>query len=193
MRAACDDGFVTATDVADYLASQPPPPPLLPPPPPAQDLPKVAITISPVHLILPVAELTAEVRVAPKFGVAGIIGVGSVPLLGLTDDNDDRATVFELGASGRYYVLGSFRRGLQLGAEALYLHAKLDSTSAGTVKGSGLALAPFVGYKYTHRSGFTFDGQLGVSFTAVRAESSSDAEDDSDVAPLLNLNIGWSF
>ena len=150
--------------------------------------PRVAVTASPLHLFVPMAEVTVEARVAPRLGVAVIGGVGAFH----DAATDERIRLFEGGASARYYVLGSFRHGLQLGAEALYVHA--DATADATaVQAAGLGLAPFVGYKWTHRTGFTVDAQLGVSFMAVHADAAGASAEARDVGPLLNLNLGYSF
>ena len=77
----------------------------------------IAVTISPVHLVLPVVELTGEYAVTPKIGVALIVGVGTITPSG----SNDKFTAYEAGASFRYYALGTFRSGLQLGAEALFV------------------------------------------------------------------------
>ncbi len=162
---------------------------LAPPPATAADLPTVAITVSPVHLAIPMAEVTTEVRLADNVGVAAILGIGSFR----DKATDMSVNLYEGGVSARYYVLGSFRKGLQLGAEALYVKADTDASNI-EVKAAGLSLAPFVGYKWTHSSGFTFDGQLGVAFMAVRAKAETgQMAGDDDIGPLLNLNVGYSF
>jgi hypothetical protein len=151
--------------------------------------PTVAITISPVHLGVPMAEVTTEVRVADKLGIAAILGVGSFR----DKATDMTVNLFEGGVSARYYVLGTFRKGLQLGAEALYLKADTDASNI-DVKAAGLSLAPFVGYKWTHSTGFTFDGQLGAAFVVARAKAETgQMAGDSRIGPLLNLNLGYSF
>src|SRR6185369_10478727 len=96
-----------------------------PPPPPmpadgaatvAEDAPAhprriVSLTISPLHLTLPVLELTGEYRALDKLGVAVIAGVGRYT------DNNLSAAAYEAGAQVRYYVVGDFRHGMQVGAE----------------------------------------------------------------------------
>jgi hypothetical protein len=155
----------------------------------AEELPSVAVTVSPVHLILPVAELTAELRLANRIGVAVILGAGSVRET-LTDT---RIRVYEGGASFRYYVTGSFRSGLQLGGEALYVFASTDETTTmTTVAAEGLGLSPFAGYKWTHRSGITLEGQVGATFIVIREKGGS-MEEEKDIGPMLNLNFGYSF
>jgi hypothetical protein len=90
-------------------------------------------------------------------------------------------------------VLGDFRHGMQLGAELLYLHLSDANLS---VSGEGLAVGPFVGYKYTADVGFTFDTQLGVEHIGARAQgnagSTAPASDSTNIL-LLNINVGWSF
>jgi hypothetical protein len=151
--------------------------------------PRVAITVSPVHLVVPVGELTAEVRVADNVGIAVIAGVGSVKV----DMVADPVIVVEGGVSARYYATGSFRKGLQLGAEALYLHANTTGDSMARVRAEGLGLAPFAGYKWTGASGLTLEGQLGVTYLVMRAASETDEEEDSRVGAMVNLSIGYSF
>ncbi len=164
-----------------------------------EPLPSVGITISPLHLILPVVELTVEPRLTNKISVAAIVGYGSIKQDVLFESF--RFKVYELGGQFRYYVLGDYRHGMQLGAELLYIKVSTDGNSTGTIKvsgiGEGLAAGPFVGYKIATRVGFTFDAQLGAEFAVVRAHasdsSSSASNSDSKVFPLLNLNVGWSF
>lgn len=151
--------------------------------------PRVSITVSPVHLALPMGELTAEVRLAPKLGVAAVIGVGAIRVDGI----EDRVAVYEGGASVRYYVTGSFRKGIQLGAEALYLYAKTADDVMSDIRAEGLGLSPFVGYKWTHHSGLTLEAQGGVTYVAVRAHSDTEMKEDSRVGPMLNLNLGYGF
>jgi hypothetical protein len=182
----------------------PPPPgvrePIPPPPAPEEPHHAVSLTLSPLHLLLPVVELTAEARVHRMMGISGIVGIGSVkieyqgtPPPGL----QDRASVYELGAQYNVYVLGSFEQGMQLGLELLYLHANVEAASVSGA-GSGLAVGPLIGYKIITSVGFTFMGQLGVEFVAIKAKaqdtSGNSASDQGKATiPLLNLNVGWSF
>jgi hypothetical protein len=160
-----------------------------PPAPPARPDPSVAITVSPLHLALPMAEVTAEVRVAPKLGVAVIGGIGRMHI----QTTNEPVALVEGGASIRYYVTGSFRSGLQVGGEALYLHGSTEAMNV-DIKARGLGLSPFIGYKWTHSSGFTFDGQIGASYMAARGEAATgQSAEKSKFGPLLNLNIGWSL
>ncbi len=156
----------------------------------ASDHHTVAITISPIHLLGPIVELTGEVAASSKIGVSGLVGVGEI----------DGISVFEVGAALRGYVVGDFDHGMQLGAEMLYVSVTVDEgdtiegASGIAGKGSGFAVGPFIGYKITLDVGFTFEAQLGAQYFFATAEVDSGESASADgFAPLLNLNVGWAF
>jgi len=149
-----------------------------------------SLTLSPLHLALPMVEGTGEVRLEDDIGVAGVLGGGRITASGET------FTAFEVGAQFRYYVFGSFIHGMMLGAELGYL--KVDgNVGAATVAVAGLWAGPFVGYKIATNVGFTFDAQLGAQFNRANASAETTTAtakvDGSSWTPLLNLNVGWSF
>jgi hypothetical protein len=155
-----------------------------------------SVTLSPVHLLIgPIVEVTAERRVGDRLGFAVMVGAGRFTNESSTGV-ENTFSVFEGGISVRGYVLGDFDHGLQLGAAAEYLQLSgedINDSGVGGV-GSGLVLAPFVGYKHVWSFGLTFDGQLGPSYLAVRAEDDTGSTaEDSDIGVYLNLNLGWSF
>lgn len=185
--------LVAGTVSAAPLTADPPEPEHLPPPPdpappPPPPIPRsFSATISPLHLPLPLLELTGEYRVQPKISAALILGVGRV-----SDTNGTaHGGAFEVGAQGSYYLMQSFR-GLHVGVEVLYVHIS-DVTTDSSLTGAGVALGPFVGWKYIHRSGFTFVGQAGLDVGVVEASNASTSQKDRKVFPLLNLNVGWSL
>jgi hypothetical protein len=145
----------------------------------------LSITISPIHLIFPILEATGEYRLNDKVGLAGVLGLGRI------SDSGSTYGVFELGAQARYYVVGNFVHGMQLGAELMYVAVASDSQR--TVNGQGLSAGPFVGYKIAANGGFTFEGQLGATYNTVEANSGSSRASGSGWGALLNLNVGWSF
>ena len=154
-----------------------------PPPPPRRVF---SLTISPLLLLFPIVELTGELRAHDKLGVAFIGGVGRY-----TDSSVNiSAAVYELGAQLRFYPIGDFRHGMQLGAEVLYLHMSQSNLS---LRGEGVGVGPFFGYKVISDAGFTFDTQLGAQYIGVRATDGNAAASDQEFIVLLNLNIGWSF
>ena len=154
-----------------------------------------SLTISPIHLILPVLELTGEIRLADQAGLALIGGWGRVSVTG-PDGTKLTFRALEVGCQLRYYVTGNFRRGLEVGAEILYMSVN-GSFQSTTGFASGLAMGPFIGWKTTSHAGFTFDVQGGVEVVTLGAsasDSSTTATDSkTDFIPLLNLNIGWSL
>jgi hypothetical protein len=158
-----------------------------PPPPPPHPRRLFSLTISPFHLFLPVVELTGEARVHDKVGVAVIAGAGKY-----SDPNVSgvSATVYEAGAQARIYVIGDFRHGMQVGGELLYMHLS-DNRIAAT--GQGLAIGPFLGYKFMIDAGFTIETQLGFEYITARASSGTATASGKTVIPLLNVNVGWSF
>lgn len=150
----------------------------------------VAVTFSPLHLAMPIIEVTGELRASDKLGVAAIVGGGSI------DSGGTTFKAWEAGGQVRYYLLGSFEHGMQLGAEVLYVGVSGDDIAGTKISGAGagLAVGPFLGYKYTAGIGFTFDCQVGAEKVAIAADTSNGAHDDQQsVIPLLNLNVGWSF
>jgi len=171
------------------------PPPAYEPPEPPPPETSFSLTLSPIHLLLPILELTGELRLGSQAGLAVIAGGGRVSV---TESGGPtvRFTVLEGGTQLRYYVTGSFRRGMQVGAEILYVHVN-GSLQDVTGVASGLALGPFLGWKTTSYAGFTFEVQGGVEVvtlgTHVSDSSGGSSSSSVDYIPLINLNIGWSF
>jgi hypothetical protein len=159
----------------------------------------VSVTLSPVHLALPVLEGTIEVRPTPHLGLAVVGGVGDAPpgVVGLTFlQGDERYSVREIGGQILGYATSQFD-GLVIGAEVLSVKVS-GTTTVSTVPvdvtGSALALGPFLGGKWIHESGFTLFGHLGIQHLWLKAEGLvSGQATDSKWFPLVNLNAGWSF
>ncbi len=167
------------------------------PPEPPRPQHDVSLTFSPLHLLLPVVEVTGEIRLDKIMSVAAIAGFGSVSIDNAQPDLPSHASVYEFGGHYRFYPIGSFEHGMQLGVEVLYLHVSAETASVSGF-GTGLAVGPFAGYKIIASGGFTFDAQLGVEFLAVKAEAQDSGGQSASATqkatiPLLNLNIGWSF
>lgn len=177
-----------------------------PPAQPADPERSLSLTLSPLHL-LPVEqeldsfrkirflilEVTGELPLSSKVGVAGILGIGRATITSSVDD----ATLLigELGGQVNYYALGGFarRNSLQLGAEVMLVMVRGEEDGV-TGVAEGVAVGPYLGYKFVGRGGFTFVGQIGYQVWAVKAESSDGGmSEQSDGGPLVNLNVGWSF
>ena len=193
--------------------SEPPPPPgayptgpeyLYPVAPPVPDDSNevFSLTISPLHLILPILQLTAEARVTPHFGISVIGGYGKLTVDTQSSDgfsvSTDKVSVsaYELGGRLIGYPLKKFKS-LELGAQIMYLHVATDGASNESgisATGAGVAIGPLVGYKLVTKVGFTFLAQGGFQYLAIQAQDSSGANaQESKFLPLLNLDIGWSF
>jgi hypothetical protein len=96
----------------------------------------LAITVSPIHLLFPILEVTSEYRLADNLGGALIGGFGRV----------DRAWwALEAGGQLRWYALGSFRHGMQVGGELIYLHVTTqDAADTGiAASAAGLSVGPY--------------------------------------------------
>ncbi len=161
----------------------------------------LSITFSPIHLINPVFELTAEYKAIPKLGIALIAGYGSQTMV--MNEKDYKFSLWEIGAQARYYLLGDFNHGMQLGIEVLHVNIPEKTYSDGlyeiTAYGTRLELGAFVGYKIATNIGFTFEVQGGVTATPLMADrpqvNSVNAASDNieTIRPLININLGWSF
>ena len=147
-----------------------------------QTLFKTTITISPIHLAMPVVELMGEFALSPKVSVAVVGGLGTY----------EGFSVSEFGGQLNLYATGNFDKGMQVGLEILYASVSGSIENVSGV-GNGLSIGPFIGYKGAFDFGLSIDIQLGVAFMTVQAEASGSTASAKATAPLLNLNVGWSF
>lgn len=158
----------------------------------------VALSVSPIHLLFPVFEVTAELLVSPQFSVALVAGAGSISIETTSngDTTTDKFTVYELGAQGRYYFYGTAQEGALAGVELMYAHVSGETDGASGV-GKGLGVGPIVGYKWVWDSGFFIDLNGGVLFLVAEGEATDGEEtsssEASSVGPNLNFNLGLSF
>lgn len=160
--------------------------------------PKITVMWAPLRLVVPLVEFTAEYRVLDKLGVSLTVGAGKRTV----ESSGDKAsgTEIEGGAQVRYYVIGDFDHGMELGVEGLEEYVKFEEPlPAGViaVAAGGFTVGPFVGYKVATSAGFTFEAQLGARYLvvepAVQGASGASFGDVDKWLPLLHLNIGWSF
>ncbi|MCB9676278.1 MAG: hypothetical protein H6737_14240 [Alphaproteobacteria bacterium] len=138
----------------------------------------VSLTTSPLQLILPIFEVTAEFRLADRIGLGAIGGIGA----------SGGIPVGTFGPTFRFYPVGSFDHGMQVGAD-LQLVAAATEFDGVIYSAAGVSGGPFVGYKIAARFGLTFEGQLGVGGSFV----SGGGQTSVGPIPILNLNLGWSF
>lgn len=211
MRFLLSLALLTIAVPAAAQNAPPPPPPMMAPSAPMAPVQEekptrmVSVTISPIHLIYPIVEISAEFAITPKIGVAAFGGYGTVPMttrtttIRGTTESTERLRAWEIGARFNYYVIGTFDHGMQLGAEVQYLKVARSEANSTQIAASaaGLAIGPYVGYKIITSIGFTFEGNLGVQYVAARGQATdgvnSAEASEKRIIPLLNLNIGWSF
>jgi hypothetical protein len=151
---------------------------------------------------LPVVEIQGEYGLTSSLSVAGVGGYGNATVPSNLSGDEISFNVFEVGGQFRLYPIGDFEHGIQLGAEALYTEVTTEegTTYAGervVGTGEGLALGPFIGYKYVAGFGITIDIQGGVQRLFAQAEASQNGRmasgEREEWIPLANLNIGLSF
>ena len=142
----------------------------------------VAITFSPLALMSPVLEVTAEFRAAESTSFALVAGAGQIKQAGVSAD------LLELGGQVRAYPVGDFHNGLEIGLAAVYAHLSGTGQTSGVF--DGLAAGPFAGFKLTAPSGPTLEGGLGL---LVLLSDDGKGNSSPPVARVLLLNVGWSF
>jgi hypothetical protein len=140
----------------------------------------MSITISPFHLLCPELHLTGELRLAPKMSVAAMLGAGRIT------DEGKTCNIWEAGGQFRYYLFGSFNNGMMIGVDAGYvdIDAQIENPIAYLV---GAHAGGFLGYKYSMKSGFTAEIQIGPIYLWGKSAETSELQ------TLESLKVGWSF
>jgi hypothetical protein len=175
---------------------------------------RFSLVLSVVHpLVFSIFDVTGEFRLGRQAGLALVFGVGSASLKDFYKAlPDERARVWEGGLQVRFYPLGTFDHGLQVGGEFVYLTGSASTTgslpseddtgaaSTGplTAKGSGFKAGPFVGYKLALPVGFTLAAQIGVDYLSLKgiakdANGTTKTGDTKTAFLLADAGIGWSF
>lgn len=169
---------------------------------------RTSVTFSLIGLLVDptLVEVTAEYALSRKLGVALTGGYANGrdkvddPVTGESDADEIHLRIIEGGGSVRYYLVGSYDHGMQVGSQARYFQLEAEGVGGGGFDGSatGISAGPFIGYKKTARFGLTFDSQLGVSYSSWRTKlndgnGSSVRYADDGLGLLLNLNLGWAF
>lgn len=153
----------------------------------------IALSASPLHLLLPLFEAQAEIYVSRPFSVVVIGGYGVVSAE--VDDRTVDFSVIEAGGQARFYFYGTTEEGAYGALEGMY--TGVDGELDGVVGvGAGVSGGPLVGYKWVWDN-FLIDLALGGQYLALRAEA-TDGDDtetatDGEFAFNLNFNIGAAF
>ncbi len=181
---------------------------------------KIAITISALKMALGIPEISVESKVRRRISVAGSLAVGDVAATYGTNETDrffrgpylllpTRVALAKVGFSPRWYALGDFDHGIQLGVDlslVVGIQHDLDKRYDPFIFNHpsphiGLGVAPFVGYKYTAPFGLTVELQAGVGASShLDGGLSLNPSNTSMLIPAGNglyvhaqTNIGWSL
>lgn len=145
----------------------------------SDDLHHVSLSFSVARAVASLYEVTGEVALGQRFGLALLGGFGNLE----TKHPDYSQTIQlhgkEFGAQARVYLIGGFDHGLMLGGEALRIWAEASPTPVtdpslitingvrasdnAMLSGNGTltGLGAFIGYKVIASFGLTFDAKLG--------------------------------
>jgi hypothetical protein len=134
---------------------------------------RFSITLSVPRLVFFTGELSGELRLGDKLGVSLVLGAGAPA----------RLLALELGGQVRYYLLGSFIHGLEVGAQLMG-----SGLFGRGPAGFEVGMSPFVGYKIAFNIGFTVEAQLGPTLSVFTTAGDATTR----IGALINLNVGWS-
>jgi hypothetical protein len=113
-------------------------------------------------------------------GAAAMLGAGQITDEGMT------ASIWEVGGQVRYYPIGSFARGMMLGADVGYVSVDAEIENPLTYL-VGTHAGGFLGYKFSLRGGLTAEVQLGPVYLWGKTAETTEWQ------TLHALNVGWSF
>jgi hypothetical protein len=149
---------------------------------------RVSIMVDPIFLVVPMVDATVEVEPTPHLGLSATAGYGRVAVL-------IPNAMYNLQLESNVYLFRPFQ-GWHLGTELAYWGGSsggalfpggpktMDSTSSIYIAGI------MGGYKWMTRGGFTAVIQYGVGRMH---ETSTSGGRKTELAPLANLNFGWSL
>lgn len=154
-------------------------------------------TVAVSRLLRPVFEVKVERQLTNLVGAALLAGAG----FRQGDQLDD---IVALGAGGQFlvYPLGSFGRGVQAGVQVRYAYesGRAEASDGRPLEGTshGVHAGPFVGTRWTTRSGVVAEVQVGygVSWRSKRASCCGGLpleDEDTYAEPAGTLNLGWAF
>ncbi len=158
---------------------------------PVRAEPTDTLSIEPVFLVLPMAELTAEHMVTPQvsFAATGGIGHAFLPIGNM---------MYDLGGQGNVYLMRHFS-GVHLGALIKYMWGD----SGGAVFPGGPSVMDtsmterevgiYAGYKWITRRGFSATIQYGVGRLDITSTDKNSDLPRSQIIPIGQATLGWSF
>lgn len=132
----------------------------------------VSLTLSALHLAVPMAAVNAEFETSRHTSLGMTFGFGT----------PNQRPALDLGLEGRGYMLGNFDRGLYVGAEGRVTSVPFYTQT----NEAALAGAVFFGGKTTFKPvPFTLDAQIGPQFVAGATYGA--------VGPMVQISAGFSF
>jgi hypothetical protein len=155
---------------------------------------------SPLHLLLPMAVVTAEVAVVPKLGLALRGGAGWSADLDEDAKHARRVATYEVAPQVRWYPIGNFNGGFDLIGEVSYVHVKTDYLVDYAISSvsTGLSVGGLVGFKLVVPPGLTMEIQTGLRVRTYSPHYGNPPPANGGTKPerqlfAFQLNFGWSF
>lgn len=169
---------------------------------------KVALSASLLRLaVARVGQVAVEYNVSGKMSAAVAIGGGpqTVDVRNMAGDFEaDDVLCINSAAQFRYYALGNFNRGLDVGADMTFFYVDRDQDNSVRPFHDGLWLGPEVGYKYTFDVGLVLSASMTALLPLYRPDGIDEDElpgDSSAHGPphagsvlfFPNASVGWAL
>jgi hypothetical protein len=148
---------------------------------------RFSVTLDPLYLTAPIAQVTAEYRPVAHWSAALLAGMGSYANI---DQPENK--VWQMGAQARWYPFSPSRHEPHFLTQFVRSHQRVGDSDP-TVQEfvyDNYDTALLGGYKYTSGAGFTFEVQTGLILSVERERGEPVF---TVVRPHLNMGVGWSF
>jgi hypothetical protein len=152
---------------------------------------QLSLTIAPLWILNGEPHGNIEVRVFDKW--SGSLGLGYSNRASLPLEESD-VTHIAISTSGqiRYYAIGDFDHGMQVGAHYHYFWTEPSTQGVKNRAVGGHTTSGFLGYKYITDIGFTLDFQGGIGYFVTSDRDGQEVDGSRPVA-YWAADIGWSF
>ena len=155
----------------------------------------------------PMAEVGAELKHSDRMASAVLMGAGpgKVDTVDMEGNwTNEKQLCLQLAGQFRYYALGSFDRGMYVGAEAVYIWIDRDQDMTIRPQHEGFWAGPTVGYKYTFDFGMLLSAGLTLALPVYKPDGLDEDEipgEPTESGPPMvgsaligpNLSIGWAL
>lgn len=148
---------------------------------------QLSLTIAPLWILNGEPHANIEVRVFDKW--SGSLGLGySNRATQNVEGSDVRHIAISTTGQIRYYAIGDFDHGMQVGAHYRYYWTEPSTQGVKNMVVGGHTTSGFLGYKYITDIGFTLDFQGGIGYFVTSQEVAG-----SRPVAYWAADIGWSF